>query len=488
MGVSTSPPSRLQAPTPRASYQGPDAIGRAVVIALTSALFAVTTVALLRGHSIVAVLLATVTTASIAAIAQPRVFRLVAMTALLAVPLVQAIPVFRAQDFNYFLYAGALALVLVGLGMLQPTPLPGTWGLAYLGYVLFAASLVAVGTEGLDGVRLLPSLMASFGIYVLVFRSNAVDRRILLGGMLAFGAFQSLVSVSQAVWAWPVFTEVLPELHTGNRNYFAYVIPGLSPTTVLGSGTFYHFNLLGSILAMLAPVAFALWLQRMRSVWRLTLFVTLTAGTLATFSRGGLIGLGLGVGILLLGEYRRGRLRASAALVSAIAVVALLGANIVGRYVESTANASVRASTWRYAMDEALDVPSNLLFGYGFGHFHSVVLGPGYEGLPVRSYLLASLHSGTLQVLLEFGVVGAILFALWLMSAFRSGVARPDSFLVRGLVAGAASFTFYQVVENILFAYPGTLFVALVACLEAECRDTSSRFSPKGASGEPDRD
>ena len=467
-------PSRSEASgPPRPLVAHMDRFDATVFVVLISTVLAMTAYTLARGQQLLALLLAVLATVCVTAITHPRAYRLAAMAGLLAIPFVSATPAFRPLEYDYLIYLAAFSLMLVGLGVFQEAPIPATLGSAYLGYVLLAGSIVAISAQGIqDGIRVLPTLMVSFGMYVLIIRSDKLERRLFLGGLFVLGAVQSVVAILQVFTGWPVFSTVLPTLFKEGRNYFAYVIPGMGTTVTLGSGTFYHFNLLGSVLAMLTPIAFALWLERSRSALRIALFGLLAAGTVCTFSRGSLLAVTLGIAILLFGEYRRGRRQASIVIISALGVIALLIVNVASRYVEASGNIAIRQSTWWYAINDALEQPSNLLIGYGFLHFQRAVLSPGDSGEGVRSFVLPFLHSGSLQLLLEFGVVGVVLFALWVATAVRRSRSCSESYLVRGLVAATAAFVCYQFVENILFAYPGILFAVVLGLLEAESLQT----------------
>lgn len=455
---------------PRQPALGADRLNVVVALTLMAVVLGLAAYALARGQQIVALALTILATVCITAIARPRAYRIVALVALLAVPVASAMPFLRPQEYDYFVYVGGFSLLLVGLGIFQPVPFPPTLGTAYLSYVLIAGSIAAGLTLGLqDGSRAVSTLTASFAVYVLVSRSDAFERRLLLGGLFVLGVIESVIAVLQVLTGWPVFSAVLPTLFVSNRNYIAYFLPGASAQVTLASGTFYHFNLLGSTLALMLPIAFALWLERPRRLWRALLFGLLASGTVATFSRGALLSATIAMVYLLMSEHRRGRQQASAVIGSALAVVAMLALNVVTRYVEASGNISARRSTWSFALNDALERPSNLLVGYGFKHFSSAVLSAGDVMRALHTHVLTYLHSGVLQLLLEFGIVGLVLFVLWLAIAFDRSQPHQDSFLVRGLVAGTLAFVIYQTVENILFAYPGVLFVAVVACLEAEC-------------------
>ena len=287
------------------------------------------------------------------------------------------------------------------------------------------------------------------------------------------GVIESLIAFSQTLFGWPVFPAVLPELALGGRNYFAYLFPGVSTTVIQGSGTLLHFNFLGAVLDICVPLAFGLWLVKLHSPLRAACFAITVLGVVATFSRGALIGTAIGVIFILL--FQRSRSRRSLVVLGlcAAVLVGLLAANTFAQYYETTQNVNVRVETWRLALNQSLEKPSNLLLGYGFDHFHGAVLASGVGGVTttVQTTIMAALHSGYLQILLEFGLVGLVLFGLWLYAVIRAGLAAPRSPFRIMLLGACLAFLAHQAIDNAMFNYAGVLFVAMMACIERERAD-----------------
>ena len=84
---------------------------------------------------------------------------------------------------------------------------------------------------------------------------------------------------------------------------------------------------------------------------------------------------------------------------------------------------------------------------------------------------MAALHSGYLQILLEFGLVGLALFGLWLYAVIRAGLAAPRSPFRIMLLGACLAFLAHQAIDNAMFNYAGVLFVAMMACTEREHAD-----------------
>jgi O-antigen ligase len=125
--------------------------------------------------------------------------------------------------------------------------------------------------------------------------------------------------------------------------------------------------------------------------------------------------------------------------------------------------------TWQTALDDALDHPSDLAVGSGYGYYRRSVLVMGLAGetLTRESTYMSSLHSSPLQLLLEFGLLGVVLGTLWLVTAFRSAM-RARRPLTVAVLGGAVGLLCSQAFDNALFSYAGIVFAALMAIAESE--------------------
>ena len=451
-------------------YDGP---ARAAGVAIAAATALVLGLLILKGP-LLALAAAACFTLAVGAVAAPRGFRVAAYVALGALPFISALTLFRPGQHDYSVYFAACALALVGLGAFQPRMFAAGSGTLFLSYLSIAATVAIIFRGGAGGVRDLAFILAAFAMYTLVRRADADERRLLVVLIIGFAVVQSVLAVAQSVTGWPVFPAVLPELLRSERNYFSYFIPGLSQLVTQGSGTFAHFNALGAVLSACLPLAFGVWLVRRRSPWRLIAFTLTAAGVVATFSRGALFGAVAGaLFVLWLGPARSRR--ATVALVACVGILAsLLGLNVAAQYYTTTQNLNIRAQTWQLALNDALEKPSNLVVGFGYEHFQRDVLGAGIgsKSITPETQYMASLHSGHLQLLLEFGVLGAALFAIWLVSAFRGVRSAAASPLVVAALGGALGLLISQTLDNALFSYGGVILAVLIAISEGELQDS----------------
>jgi O-antigen ligase len=375
----------------------------------------------------------------------------------------------RPEEIKYSIILTAAALGLVVLGALQPRMFVPSLGVACLAYLVVATTFTVLWREQYFGLADLAYVPLAFAMYTLVRRSDEAERGLVIALLLIFGTVQSLLAVTQSIAGWPVFAEVLPELHQSERNYFSVLVPGITRLVTQGSGTFSHFNSLGALLSACLPLALGVWLARRRSVWRLTALVVTAAGLIATFSRGALLGAVVGMVFVLWFGASQSRRATIALSVAIVVLVGLFGANVLAQYYESTQNASIRVKTWNTALGDALDRPADLVLGSGFRYFGTTVLatGLGGEALTQRSGFINSLHSSHLQLLLEFGLVGFALGAGWVAATVRGALARGRRLAIPA-VGGAVGVLASQVVDNALFSFVGVVFVVLMAIAEEE--------------------
>jgi len=427
--------------------------------------------ALARGHAIVALLLACLLTLGVTAVVQPRAYRYVAWVGVAAVPFATAWTLLHPDLYDMPLYLSVFIMLLVGLGVFQTRVLPRTMGTVYLGYIILAAFVSVFSAFGPGGLGRISAIVIAFGAYVLLFRAGRRERRFVLALLLGMCFIEAVLAVLQSVFGWPVFPAQLATLIRSDRNYIAYLVPGMNESVTQGSGTFYHFNALGGVLAPAVPVAFGLWMGRLRSPLRLVILLVLLAGTVATFSRGALLGSVAGILFVAFFEQSRSRRVMMLLVVCAVFVASLLALSTATQYYQTTENVGIRAQTWRLAVTDALERPSSLLFGYGYDYFHTVLsAGTGGDTRAIKSTVMPGVHSGPLQLALEFGLVGAILFALWMLTASQTGLGTNRSPLTVALLGGAVAFLFHQVLDTSMFLYPGVLFVIVVGLAEAEAR------------------
>ena len=466
-GMAADSRARVLQPSPRTSTSPTFLAGSVVVVAVAGVL-----AAYVGGGPLAALALSLAVTLAAGALAAPRGFRIAASIAFATLPFLVVVPSLRPDDLKFpiLLCIGVMALVL--LGAFQPRMIAPSLGSLFLAYMSLAALVATLRRTDLGGFTGLAFVVLAFGMYTLVRRGDRGERRIVLAALLGLGVAEASMAVLQTLVGWPVFSLTAPILYQSERNYLAYVIPGLSALVTQGSGTFDHFNQLGALLSACLPVALGLWLHRRRSWWYLGATVVLAAGLVATFSRGAVLGAVIGVLFVLWFGPQRSRRASIALLVGVVLLFGVFAANMLYTYYETTQNASIRVETWQRALDDVLDRPSDLAVGSGFGYFHQSLLasGRGGETLTQQTTYMSTLHSSHLQLLLEFGLLGVVLGVAWILSAMRKVTTSASPVAVAALGGGLGVLA-SQALDNALFGFVGVVLAMLVAVAEGEALD-----------------
>lgn len=193
----------------------------------------------------------------------------------------------------------------------------------------------------------------------------------------------------------------------------------------------FHPNEVAGVLLWFVPVQIALlvwfWRQGRLTSWRgaalafSTLLTTLTL--ILTQSRGGWLGLGIGLAVMGACMDRRVRIGLVLLSIAALALLAMQGPTRVGALLfgETTSEAlgtlnwGLRIQVWRAALWGIGDFPFT---GMGLGTFRRVtrVLYP----LDIRpSFDIAHAHNGFLQAGVDLGIPGLIAYSsIWLSAAW----------------------------------------------------------------------
>lgn len=385
----------------------------------------------------------------------PR-FQRLALWALFVTQFLMVAPWLQPEEINYVAYAVLLLAIAGGTAALSDgARYDATLGFAV--WVLLSTFYSTIVLSPSPLYALLPVPVGIVGMTLLFSNDYGNNESTLTRALLVFAAVQSLLGLLQTVFDLAPFSALGGTVYSEPRNYLAWLVPGLSSQVRMATGTFEHFNGLGSLLSLAGPIAFGTWLQN-RNRARLLLLLLISAGLVATFSRGALLGSLLG-GVLVYWSKTRGT-RTQALRVTLLALTGLLSGlalfGAVQEYAAATNNLASRVGAWVLALNVTFADPVRLLFGAGFGYF-----GAGFlegEGVVTR------LHSAPVQVLTELGIVGAGLFLLGVIPPVWRGLHSADQ-TQNVLAASAVAFLTHQVVENALFGFVGLIFFAVVALL-----------------------
>jgi O-antigen ligase/tetratricopeptide (TPR) repeat protein len=343
-----------------------------------------------------------------------------------------------------------------------------------------AISLDAAGT-----LRALAFLITLLGVADLGLRIASTER----GRYLVLGGVAVTCGLAAAVTGFHTLIDA-------ERLYGVYAPRGALPVL----GPLLNGNHLGGLMAIGALLALGLVFYRRQAPQLRVLWVVIAAGcsatALASLSRGATLGLGVGVVTLLAlaiaGRLRTGSdpLRRSRALVNEvpIAIVIALGLAVAvytsaGKVADQLENTTLteldhplsKFAAWRSSLQLIEESP---WVGIGRGAFEPVFT----RVHPPSAYVTFShLENEYLQAVVEWGVPGALLFALALGWCIATACKRwRDGALGSAALAACAAIMFQSSVdfgvELLGLAVPVTLVAATL--LSAPLRDARSRVVP----------
>jgi len=301
--------------------------------------------------------------------------------------------------------------------------------------------------------------VTAFSVYLIILLySDSGDIKFFIKCFLIFGFLQSIIAILQANFNWPVFTLVTPQLFASERNYFGYIFKSISEYTYQGSGTFEHFNGLGSYLSLSVPFTFGFWHTKRKNWKRLLLFVVMFFGMIFTFSRGALLGSFFGIMIYLFFNSKNPNQKLLIVILSTL-IFGFILFEMIENYFYRTQNLQSRLTVWSYVIELALQEPEKLIFGYGYGHFKSELL--------IDSRFITNIHNSILQIILELGVFGFVLFLLFYIKEISKSIKYSRNLMSYAVLASLLSFLLHQFFDNSFFSvFNGTISFAFLAILK----------------------
>jgi O-antigen ligase len=380
------------------------------------------------------------------------------------------------------LLVGLHALVLLQLVPLPPALLravsPGSY--AFYDAQLLTPPLAAwrpISVSPPDTLRGLAFLAAFSLLSLAVFREMGEGpwRRRLLLTVVGTGIALTVVAFLQAVspeprkiyglwrprWDWAVFGPYV------NRNHFAGYLVMAAPLAI------------GFALEAISRLR-AAWGRRRRG-WLLlgepegnavvrwsAVVMVIVAGLLASQSRGGVSAFALAALLLPLASRRRRRTALGVALLVGLGVL-WIGVGGVLSAFETRGIQGSRLDLWR---DMLGMVPRFPAFGAGWNAFATAF--PWYQTV-WKTEWIGEAHNDYLQVLLDGGLVAAVLVAGLLAVVFRGALARAARTpLDLGLFGALLGFALHELVDfNGQIPANAATWIALAALAVAPPRDPS---------------
>jgi O-antigen ligase len=394
-----------------------------------------------------------------------------------------------ASVHSFSLFLGLPVGVLLSLVILRHTGLIGgrdvklpvaSWGLLV---GVAAISALASGHTTSAGSRVV--YLAAFGLFAFAV-AKAVARGLVshlrvVWAMAASAALAAVAVIAQfvaqfvlsitEVFAWlmhvnglfagqrTAFTQnVVGQVDWGLKDPLVFghyvvrgVVPFMSPPS---AGQFLMIGLLATVWLALNPAVRERPLTRYGS---LVLSALTTVGLYCTYSRQSWVGAAAGIAAMLV---VRGRTRIVLALASALLVAALVPipghGSVVGKAVGAGNSksffhsSSARLDLWRKVPEQVAERP---VLGVGPGQYHTLAEHQ-------RPGLVYYAHNVFFDSAVELGILGALLFAVLLVSAFRTARARAPTLVLPMLVAWVvANF----VDDTLYFPRNGYLLAAAIA-------------------------
>jgi hypothetical protein len=393
----------------------------------------------------------------LALVLDPMHAQTIAIGAFFVAPLLGVVEILRPEDNNFYLYA---ILMLLSVGFTAAARAMRSLDLLglFLIWLLASATYATVLLKPAPFYLLLQMPLGALGLYLVLSYGRQAARRFFLVGLLVWSGIEATIGVLQTAFGLSGFERWGQVAFTESRNYLAYVVPGISPTVRMATGTFTHFNQLAALLCMVVPIALWRWLDR-KSLTSAAYLALILSGLLCTFSRGGLLGAVVGCAVVYLALPQDRTLRHVRVWVGVLVVLVtgIALAQVAGEYVAATQNLSPRLVTWSLVLGHAVQDPVRLMFGSGLGYY---ALG----FLPQQSGASFWVHSAPIEVVAETGIIGLVLGTVVVVRACVEGV-RSRAPLAVALSGGVAAFVFSQMFDNAFFTMTGAVVVGLLTLL-----------------------
>ncbi len=318
----------------------------------------------------------------------------------------------------------------------------------------------------------------------------AATRRVLVGAIIASGAFQALYGLAEYVsgrqqifgYAKRHYTEVATGTFI-NRNHFAGYLEMTLPlaiaalaTVLQGLGTARD----GSMRPASGGLARRLAASSGRELFTASaLFLaalTMATAIVCSRSRMGIAGAVVALGVIALVQFRRGRgivFGLSAFAVAIVALILLIRADatapILERFARVPGELEVHLGRWSIWTQAAELVRRFPLAGVGLGAFGAVM--PAYRTAG-PGFVLEHAHNDYLELAGEVGLLGCGVILAGVLVATRRwlrGPARPDYGVVGyGAAAGLVAMAFHSLADfNLRIPANALTAAALIGILTA---------------------
>jgi O-antigen ligase len=342
--------------------------------------------------------------------------------------------------------------------------------------VVFAAAAVSV--LGATDQRFAAYDLFALGTSILIFiyAASEIRRRrelrLVLGLLIFSAAFQGVIALAQYLSG----STLGLDFFGAAKKLYGY--PGLKVVSRVG-GLIGHPNNLALFFDLMLPLSLSLLFCPMRAGTRFFLAVAVflqLAGLSVTFSRGGIIGSGLGILALAVfhGARRVGLIRAFfMAMAGALLLATIL--TVVPNPIEKGLTRTERTIPGRLLLTEiALTmIRHHPLFGVGLNNFTHASRQYDFTREQVVSGWNSPVHNLFLFIAGEIGLLGSVCFVAFLVQALMAlipAMRAPDPFIFcvgGGLFFGLLAFLIHAQVDYSIWTQnrPLWFFLGLATCM-----------------------
>jgi len=370
----------------------------------------------------------------------------------------------------------------------EPSPI-STRGLLPLAGVFGAAAISVLGSTD--------KLFAAFDLFALgtsilifIYAASEIrqqsELRMVLGLLIFSAAVQGAIALAQYLTG----SSLGLDFFGAAKKLYGY--PGLEVVSRVG-GLIGHPNNLALFFDQMLPVSLSLLFCPMRGGTRFFLAVAVflqLAGLSVTFSRGGIIGSGLGVlGLAVFhGARRVGLMRAFFLTMAGVCVLAAV-LTVVPNPIEKGLSRSERTVHGRVLLtDIALTmIRHHPLFGVGLNNFTHASRQYDSTREQIVSSWNSPVHNLFLFIAGEIGLVGLICFVVFfvqVMTGLIPAMRAPDPFISGvggGLFFGLMAFLIHPQVDYSIWTQnrPLWFFLGLAICVWRYAGSAAATASPE---------
>lgn len=354
-------------------------------------------------------------------------------------------------EFNYFALLGMISFgLLLQLDQFKIDSIIIFW-LYYIAAVMVLRLLPGNETGPIYSLLILP--IGAINVYCFAKNSTLDQIEKFLKIFILFAAITALVTISQLLFGKPIYSsqEYALAEYWNDRNYFNIFFSSFY-IRFPGMGFFEALTGNGSFLVMAVPPAF---LFRKKNKSFSLVFWLIILGIIFTTSRGALLALIL-ILTFLYGQERRKKIILYFLLFVIASTVFYELYDKIINYINKTENYSARLSRWEVVIPYAFSNFNSMILGFGPFYFKDIVF--------PKLFLSSNIHNMYIQIFLELGIVGTVLFIISIHNIYRKFTLKQHS-LLKILIYSIGAFGVTQIFDHAFFGYHGIILMFFIGFL-----------------------